>query len=111
MALGAGQLPEFGGVHPLDGGAGLFGQRNIVGRHSRGHPFSQQDAVHPGAAFQQLGHRVFAVDQTSAGLGVLVLPVFVGPGRRAEAARSVFFHRFCSSLCNAAHRRQNKNPR
>ena len=93
VALGAGQQPEFGGVYPLDGG-----RRPLwPAQYSR----TPQPGPIPSASrtlstarrrlFQQLGHRVFAVDQTSAGLGVLVLARFCQPGAPGGGCATVGF--------------------
>ena len=88
MALGAGHQAQLVGVHPLDRCTGLFGQRCIVCRHCRSHPLGNKHGVHTGAALEQLGHRVFAVDQALAFLLRLLCIA-------ARTARLVtFFHLF-----------------
>ena len=63
VALGAGHQAELVGVDPLDGGPCLLGHGGEVRRHSGGHALGQQHRIHAGAALEQLGHGVLAVDQ------------------------------------------------
>ena len=88
MALGAGHQAQLVRVHPLDRCSGLLGQCRIVCRHCRGHPLGNEHGVHTGAALEQLGHRVFAVDQA---LTFLLRLLCIA----ARTARLVtFFHLF-----------------
>ena len=88
VAVGAGQLAQLVGVHPLDRGPRLFGQGRIIRGHRRGHPLGQQHGIHAGAALEQLDDGVFAVHQPLAGLGV---PFRFGAAARA---RSIVLHLF-----------------
>jgi len=81
MALRTGHQPQLIGVHPLDGGTGLFGHGGKVGGHSRGHPLRQQHGVHAGAALEQLGHGIFTVNEALALLRLLSVVVAAGAAR------------------------------
>ena len=86
MALGAGHQAQFVGVHPLHRCARLFGQRRIIGGHSRGHALSDEHRIHTRAALQKLGHRIFAIDKAL----VFRLVFFRVPARAAGLI--LFFH-------------------
>ena len=88
MAFGAGHQAQLVGVHPLDRCAGLLGQCCIVCRHCRGHPLGNKHGVHTGAALEQLGHRVFAVDQAL----IFLLRLLCIAARTARLV--TFFHLF-----------------
>jgi len=60
VVLGTAQLLQLAGGHTLDDRPGRFAQRGIIPGHARLHAVGQQQGVHPGFAFQQFGHGVFA---------------------------------------------------
>ena len=80
VALGTGHQAQLVGVHPLDRGPGLLGHGGEVRRHSGGHALGQQHRVHAGAALEQLGHGVLAVDQALI-LGLLLRAAAAGAAR------------------------------
>ena len=86
VALGAGHQAQLVGVHPLHGSTGLLGQRGVISRHGRGHTLRDEHRVHAGAALEQLGHRVLAVDEALA-----FLLRFLRAAARA-ARLILFFH-------------------
>ena len=82
---------------------GILGKGRIVGRHLRGHGVAQEHCIHALAAFQQLGHRVFAVNQLVAlvfgalgalgALGLLRAALGGTVGARGKASVLIFsFH-------------------
>ena len=86
MALSAGHQAQLVGMHPLDRGTRLLGQRRIVSRHCRSQTLGNEHGIHAGTALEQLGHRIFAVNKALVFLRVLLRAA-------ARTARLIlFFH-------------------
>ena len=86
MALGAGHQAQLVGVHPLHRGTRILCQCGIVSRHGRSHALSNEHGVHAGTAFQQFGHRIFAINKAL----VLLQRLFRATARTARPV--LFFH-------------------
>ena len=86
MALGAGHQAQLVGVHPLHRGTRFLCQCGIVSRHGRSHALSNEHGVHAGTAFQQFGHRIFAINKAL----VLLQRLFRAAARTARLV--LFFH-------------------
>ena len=86
VALGTGHQAQLVGVHPLHRGTRILCQCGIVSRHGRSHALSNEHGVHAGTAFQQFGHRIFAINKAL----VLLQRLFRAAARTARLV--LFFH-------------------
>ena len=75
MVSCAAELLQLACGHPLNNRPGLLAQRREISGGAGLHGVGQQQRIHPGAIFEQLGHGVFAPDQ-GIGLGAKGLSRF-----------------------------------